>query len=157
MKPGGSVGSRRLYLGFSAANERFAAAISQKKADQAFQACFETLNWAVSLYDNLGIERGKGWVPTDMAQHMRGFRFARNRVHHQWADAMRLGDGMPFPIPFPIAFFVWYWRSELPEPADPRHRDPGGQIAYAATMADRPVLDSVAVISDAFRSAFEGE
>jgi hypothetical protein len=84
---------------------------------------YEALSWAVSIDDRFQslwaaarTNPAKWW--SDGFAHgdtVRGLRYARNRVHHQWADALWLShSGFSFPISFPLAFIEWRWRPELP-------------------------------------------
>ncbi len=79
---------------------------------------------------------------------MSGVRFARNRVHHQWADALLLVDGIPFPIPFPIPFFGWKWR-----PADklPPGRNSEGEDVYREHLQGDPAHEALVKLQAAFR------
>ncbi len=86
-----------------------------RDAEDAYHALFECLAWAASIDERLG-------YPTESPE-LRGLRFARHRVHHQWADALVLTEGARFPITFPTAFFEYEWRpiDDLPagRPGDP--------------------------------------
>jgi hypothetical protein len=56
--------------------------------DQAFFAIFEALNWAVTVDDRLS-DVLVGWPRGyDERDSLLGFRYARNAVHHDWADAL---------------------------------------------------------------------
>ena len=72
----------------------------------AYLPLFEALNWAASLDEHL-----------DYPDHpeLRGMRFARNRVHHQWAEALYVTEGAAYPRAYPRVFFEWRWRMDLPE------------------------------------------
>src|SRR5450755_3053386 len=63
----------------------------------AYNALFEALNWAVAMDDRVGKHWAPDGKPLDWAwrerlgrgvEVMGGVRYARNRVHHQWSDAM---------------------------------------------------------------------
>ncbi len=94
---------------------RFEQRAMGRDAEDAYHALFECLAWAASIDERLGF-------PKDSPE-LRGLRFARHRVHHQWADALVLAEGARFPITFPAVFFEYEWRplEELPagRPGDP--------------------------------------
>ena len=66
----------------------------------SFIPLFETLNWATSLEQYIrarwpselsGSERWYDAIP--YGQTVRSVQFARNCVHHDWAQALTLSDG----------------------------------------------------------------
>jgi hypothetical protein len=63
---------------------------------------------------------------------MSGLRYVRNRVHHQWADAMVTDNGLI--VTFPVTFSSRIWRSgdDLPTPANAR-KEAEGKAAYVRT------------------------
>ena len=71
--------------GYRAAVERLRERIrdANAKAEDTFVPLFEALNWAASV-DIYFIE-GRAPIQDPL---LTGVRFARNRVHHQWADAL---------------------------------------------------------------------
>lgn len=93
---------------------------------------FEALNWAVALDERLckdwvpdGKARQPGWDwPVRLtneadAEAVRGIRFIRNRIHHQWADALRLVKARSRHPPRELEW-TWVSATDLPE-ADPGH------------------------------------
>ena len=154
-----------LVAGYGGALHRFAAAQESRgpvAVDRAYMGLFEALNWAVALDDRLEREwpgeRGKGEQWSDAfaeGRTLRGVRHARNRVHHQWADALvppprprpptrRLPPGYeppllrhrpPPPKPAPyvpslprdISAPFWHWAERLPS-GRPK---PTGEECYA--------------------------
>jgi hypothetical protein len=68
-----------LLRGCAQALARFHDARLGRDSVAAFIPLFEALNWAASIDEGLGY--------LDHAE-LQGSRFARNRVHHQWADAL---------------------------------------------------------------------
>lgn len=154
--PGQAVAVVDLYEGFLQSHDRLQAAIGEQVHPKAFFALFETLNWAVTLQDRLANTRGVAWIPAGSGGLIAGLRFARNRVHHQWADAVEFRDGIPFPIPFPIAFFRWHWRQAevLPKPADPRHNDAAGERAYIEWLAGHSIDESLRDVAAVFSANF---
>ena len=72
--------------------------------EQAFFTIFEALNWAAAIDHRLGTTLGTGeqWASSYAeGAYVLGFRYARNVVHHEWADALYadLGDGLVLPSP----------------------------------------------------------
>ena len=81
---GGRVPQQWLMDGFVEARARFQAAVDRDaRPEDTFIPLFEALSWIHTIDDflkNRGIK--------DEESLRRGFRFVRNRVHHQWADAI---------------------------------------------------------------------
>ena len=88
---------------------------------------------------------------------MSGLRYARNRVHHQWADALvsrAVRGGLTFPVSFPASFGTvvrWVWRdlNELPTAPDVP-RDAPGREAYGTALAGHKVSEAMDAMSQAF-------
>lgn len=98
----GGVATLNLMLsGYAHALERLTRAAKEHDGRGAFRGIFEALNWAVALDARIKDEwapEGKplGWQWRDRvaeARAMAGVRFVRNRVHHQWAQALVRDDG----------------------------------------------------------------
>jgi hypothetical protein len=123
---------------------------------ETFLPLFEALNWAASI-DLYFDEAGKP-IGNDL---LTAVRFARNRVHHQWARALRRYDSPGVPMIHlattssrlvgPPPGFWWHWveAHELP-PGKPWAK---GEAAYKAQLAGnradealeavRPVLEAL--------------
>lgn len=148
-----AVGSPRLIQtanktwmenGYLEAAARFLDAVdSDSTAEETFIPLFEALNWTVSLDERLGRRAEPLW---------RGLRFVRNRVHHQWADAL---EGRELPVSSPLTVggatvtvsgdtVDWFWKplAALPD-APTRHPDPSGQQAYEDQLAGKPARDAI--------------
>ncbi len=148
---------RVMFAGYYRALERFNAAAEGRSGVEAFWPLFEAISWAVSL-DEWAAENwtpeGKplGWEWRQRvhgAQPMAGLRFARNRTHHQWSDALRLDEtGFQFPMRFPIVFFEWVWRPahELPEGRPDSH----GMVVYREWLEGRAARATLAELRQAF-------
>jgi len=105
-----------------------------------FLPLFEALNWAVALDDHVRAHwapegRSLGWGWRDRignGSEVSAVRFVRNRVHHQWADALYEDTGGYGPDPM---FDEWKWRpsDQLPTGSDDRGHDD-----YDARLAERP-------------------
>jgi hypothetical protein len=122
-----------MVLGLRLAVGRFQQAGRAPDPVGAAIPLFEALNWAVALDERLR----KDWIPdgkanppewewptrlTDNEGHaemVRAVRFIRDRVHHQWADAVLLGRGGGH---YPPRDHAWIWVAavDLPE-ADSGH------------------------------------
>lgn len=127
---GARIPAMQMVRGYIQAYERFEGAVRDDEgADRASYALFEALNWAVA-FDVLVCEI---WRPTgqkldfawrqfaggpSLQDLLDGVRYARNLVHHHWADALQHVDVALLPAPLPAPFFTWVWRdaSELPQP-----------------------------------------
>lgn len=78
-----------------------------------------------------------------LASVMSGLRYVRNRVHHQWADAMIEQEPNPSESG-PIWIDIWGWRpiNELPSPSGGRE-DPDGRAAYRDFLEGEAVEDAL--------------
>jgi len=146
-----------MFEGYLRALGRFELAVKGRDAGEAFIPLFEALNWAVALDDRTATHwapDGKvlGWswrqrVPD--AGVMGGVRFARNRVHHQWSDALALDDGhRQYPRSYPLVYFEWVWRpaSELPV----GRADAAGEAVYQGRLEGRAARATLAQLREAF-------
>ena len=149
---------KSLVDGYRGAHMRFQQAALEHDPHPAFHALFETLNWAVALDDRIGAH----WVPEGEplgfgwrdrfagAKPLSGVRWARNRVHHDWSDALVLSEeGMQFPMRFPTTFFEWVWRNveALPPAGKP---DPEGEKVYAELLAGRAARIALVSLEEVF-------
>lgn len=85
----------------------------------AFFALFETLMWAVALDeaidDVFAPDGGAMWWRSDEQGYLlAAVRYVRNRVHHQWANALRLELESGGVLPFPGHAWVWRELTDLP-------------------------------------------
>ena len=86
-----------------------------------FIPLFEALNWIAMIDDRLG-------ESDDDSPALKGIRFARNVVHHQWADALQFEPGAELgvlmlcvsPLGMPSR---WVWRREADLPRSRTGRD----------------------------------
>jgi hypothetical protein len=124
--------------GYRQALRRFRETWSEEEAPREwFFPLFEALNWSVALTDILK-SVGK---PLDDPVIL-GLRFVRNRVHHQWAQALEArqvsGTQVPFPSGevWPPVGWDWYWKPVSRLATDEKHRH--GEAEYTAHLADRP-------------------
>ncbi len=83
---------------------------------------------------------------------MRGIRFARNRVHHQWADAIVFMASQPYKnVPMIRETTTWCATDDLP-PGDPEHPDPGGEQVYRKRLEGGLVRESLEALVRAFKT-----
>lgn len=132
------------FEGFRRGAGRFRDAAKARDPEETYIPLAEALNWAIALDDRV-IEywapegRVLGWSWRQRVPHgdiVRGVRWARNRVHHQWVDAVALDDGgVQLPVTLPTGFFEWAWRpaADLPLGENDRDRD-----AYKRTLEGTP-------------------
>lgn len=117
-------------------------------ADEAFFGIFEALNWAVVVDNRLADVRGRGWASVYGKQDLiAGFRYARNSVHHDWADALELMEGAVLPTPVPFGLFEWLWRSDL------HAKRQGGKTQYRVLLAEKPVRFTLESLDHLYASA----
>ena len=122
---------------------------------ERYFALFEALNWAVSLDDRLvidwpfeEIEHGKYWCDEFRGGGLiRGLRFVRNSVHHDWSLSLDLD---PFENPFQQRIeLLWLcWTEDLAE-----EKQSDGATAYMSYLAGRAVGDTLFEISDILTAA----
>ena len=153
------VGLATFVRGFEEARSRLAAVISKHESppDDVFLPMFEALNWTVPLW--MLARKTNVKLGADDAD-LRGLREARNRAHHQWAEALELGTLTLPPAPIiagggpgrgrvqfirPTTAWAWMWIEEarLPPP-DRGHGHPDDRQAYIDRLEGQPaheVLD----------------
>jgi hypothetical protein len=148
-----------LFEGFEFARHRLHDAAQRELAREAFFALFEALNWAVAIDSFVaecwrpeGQRLGMAWrqrIPG--AELLGGVRYARNRVHHQWADALREDrDGSPSVLPFTMTGLVWRDLTELPIPTKPG-AESSGRSAYQRYLEGSWVTETLTDLADVFR------
>jgi hypothetical protein len=146
-----------LLDGYQQATWRFEDAATREEHLQAFFALFEALNWAHALDDLIGKvfvpegePEGEGWRRWVAGGEgvLGAFRWVRNRVHHQWADALAPHPGTTKRIlPFDGGPQVWRSADDLPTgrggSGERRGRElyeqhfAGQPVAYALREVDR--------------------
>jgi len=148
-----------MLLGFRLAVRRFQDAATETDPTAAALPLFESLNWAVALDERIR----KDWVPDGPppsgwdwpkrigneadAEAVQGIRFIRNRVHHQWADALTLeGPANRYP---PRSFeWVWATVDQLPPP-DLGHGDRGRE-GYEKLLEGQPAEFGLAILRETY-------
>jgi hypothetical protein len=162
---GKRVRARLLTGGFHQAYGRFQVAERDGDAQAAFYALFEGLNWVHAADDAIA----RTWRPRGAVEEepwygwradpslgrdpslvlaLDGLRYARNRVHHQWADAIVTERGLTFPLRFDATLSNWVWRpvDDLPTPSN-AGREAHRRRAYVAALEGRNVGDALAQIA----------
>ncbi len=149
-----------MFDGFAAAAERFLKATEREDPTDSYVALFEALNWAVvldvrtkELWAPRGRDRQPGWGWRDEVEGagvLRGIRFARNAMHHDWAEVLELADvGRAYPKRFPAGYREWVWREIATLPQHGR-KDPEGQAVYIGELAGHPVRHSLVGLHGGF-------
>lgn len=132
-----SVETKVLIAGYRAAVDRFMKARQGHDPHLAFHPLFEALNWAVAIEDQAPAELGR--LKSEDRQLLVAVRYARNRIHHQWADALKYTNGAVLSeLTLPISLFEWQWRpvGEIPQAKKAQHNT--GAAEYTSALADRP-------------------
>jgi hypothetical protein len=152
------VGVELLHKGFSRAFARFmeTGRFAGEPAD-ALIPIYETLNWATTLDERLASDAAAGegldwsWRAnyTD-GKVVAGVRYARNRVHHQWAEALYVTPGAQLPMQLPAPLFEWRWRSELPPGKDDR-----GLSEYEELLSGQPARVTLVLLNQVFTQAVQ--
>jgi hypothetical protein len=149
----GSASLDWLVKGYRRALARFDATEHQREPEERFIPLFEALNWAVVILD-FSRKRGPSITEDDVTFAL---WFARNRVHHQWADALEARDvpdppgmtvravGQGSRIVAPPTVVDWFWRPLSQIPAAPaKHADPDGEKKYTGHLEGKPARQALA-------------
>jgi len=135
-----------LLEGFKQAHQRFRVAKNDDDSRQMFFTLFESLNWIASIDDRLR-DKNPSWQDQfgKKGQIIRALRFVRDRVHHQWADAVYIRPGVSVPVEIPTRLSDWVWieASQLPVPLEEHFRNPHGKKLYQQLLEDRAVRYSL--------------
>lgn len=149
-----------MATGFRRALERFRATNHGTDPVAASIPLFEALSWAVTLDERVkkdwapdGVDNQPGWdwavrlSNESDAETVRGVRFIRNRVHHQWADAVRIQEGGSR---YPPRAFEWIWVSadELPPPDDGFGER--GREGYQRLLEGHPADFTLAILVETY-------
>lgn len=141
-----SVPRQWLVSGYTSAYDRFLAASQHPdRPEDLYVALFETLNWAGALEEKLRPHKN---------QLLLAIRFVRNRVLHDWADAVegrnvpnaqvarQTGAGVMVSgsIPPPVVW-EWFWRNRQHIPSS--RVQPHGGPAYDMHLSEKPVREAL--------------
>jgi hypothetical protein len=146
-----------LIEGYEQAMGRFLDVRNSRDPVATFLPLFEALNWTVAIDSRFEkawrcdplYREGEWW--SDGYIHgntVKGVRFARNRVHHQWADALQMTTGTAFPLTFPMTFMEWRWRIELPAGDSDQFKE-----HYDQEVASHPARVTLQNVADCLRDA----
>jgi hypothetical protein len=144
-----------MFLGFAAAVRRYLDAVDEKDSLVAYVALFEALNWAVVLDERTATiwkPHGEvlGWRWREEirgAEMLRGVRFARNSMHHDWSEVLELTD-----VPHGNllrTFKEWTWRDVDQLPARGREEPEAEQI-YVEQLAGKMVRSTLVGLNAGF-------
>ena len=137
-------GYREALARFRAASER-----NDRSPEEIFKPLFEALNWAASAEEGLRVRMGED----TSGAPVRGLRFARNRVHHQWVDAIQVKEipveASAGPLTISGLTFDWFWKPVTNLPAADR-KDADGEAAYVSHLAERPVRETLFAVEAFF-------
>ncbi len=117
-----------------------------------FIPLFEALHWATSLEYRIAAEwpdpeTGREWYRGfPSGETVRAFRFIRNRVHHQWAEAITIDDA---DRDLPARFAPWIWQ---PKPPGGKPDAPG-ELLYETELAGEPVVGALGRLLGVFGRA----
>ncbi len=145
-----SVPREWLVRGYQRAYARFKEIPQHREAlSEIFLPLFEALTWAGSLEEKLRPHN---------EPLLRAVRNARNRVIHQWADAIKAHD---FPAPtvlsaargsriiLPPLISDWVWR-EVNERPTPGHPEDTGKERYIGLLAGKRVRETLDELTRVF-------
>jgi hypothetical protein len=155
--PQGIVPISTFIDGYEQAARRFYDVMRETDPLITFVPLFDALGWAVAIdsrfqesWEQAPTNPAKWW--SDGFIHgdtVRGVRFARNRVHHHWADALETTSGRSYPAIFPKTFTEWRWRPELPPGANNQFKE-----QYDQDVASHPARVTLGGLSECFAEAF---
>jgi hypothetical protein len=140
----------RLLEGFQRSLGRFqSVAYAELPPIETYIPLFETLNWSASIADWLGKDR-----KPDL---LRAVEYARNAVHHEWIQALRLGPRGFGEGTFGEGTFggpVWRWRAseELPVRKPDKDREP----LYRSLLGGKSALDTLRELDRRLQGEAEG-
>lgn len=83
---------------------------------------------------------------------MRGIRYARNAVHHQWADALEVVPSDDAPMRrYPARPHEWLWRNadELPRPPEGKEGREG-EAVYRQLLEGHTAEDTLGILGEVF-------
>jgi hypothetical protein len=148
-----------MFEGYSCAVGRFDDAAKTRDPTAMFIPLFEALNWAVSLDERAAKHWTRAgeplrWTWREKVRHaelLRGVRFVRNSIHHDWSDALELDErkGRTYPRTYPVVFFEWRWRAagELPELDRP---DADGAATYCEHLQGQAARLTLEMLGQVF-------
>ena len=151
-----TVPATLLIDGYEQACKRFYSSMNGSDRDATFMPLFEALSWIVCIDERLqSVWKAAPTNPSRLwsdgfthGDTVKGVRFARNRVHHQWADALWLSLGAQLPRKLPFMLGEWRWRPELPP-----GRNNEFEAEYKHYVAGNPARVTLSELSQCFAEA----
>jgi hypothetical protein len=110
------------------------------------------------LRDATSLFAGDGRERISSAEVLRGVRYARDSMHHDWASALLVAEGgRHYPRTYPLVYFEWVWRpcDRLPQPD---RTDNASVTVYRERLeggAARATLHDLGGVFASLRSALE--
>ena len=160
--PTATVTTTTVFRGFSESLSRYHEAAQHRDGTGTYLPLFEALNWCASLDYRLQAwwrsnrsNRDRWWCDGfTYGDTVLGTRFARNCVHHQWAEALRLSETAPnrsggFSR---VPRFEWRWREALP-PAPEGHDHLRQE--YRDNLASNPARDTLEAVVECVAAALK--
>jgi len=135
------VPADKLLQGFLQARWRVDRALPSEEPWQLFFSLFETLNWATALDAAISRAvggRAKWWKDDEQGYLVSALGYARNRVHHQWAHALRARRRPNGGLPLFEGGFTWIWRDLDELPRENRRSAREDMDAYAYMVRQEP-------------------
>jgi hypothetical protein len=154
--PDGIVPISTFIQGFEQAARRFHDVMRETDPLATFIPLFDALGWAVAIDNRFqgawAVARtnpdkwwSDGFIHGDT---VKGVRFARNRVHHHWADALETTSGRSYPTTHRKVYMEWRWRAELPPGLNDEFKE-----HYHQEVASHPARVTLGDLSECFADA----
>jgi hypothetical protein len=144
-----------LFDGFEQAFERWRTVeFGTHDPIATFIPLFETLEWTACLDERLGQIWARPGEPRllEWSKDLRGLRWARHRVHHDWAVAVRAVPSIELPGHYEGApEYEWVWRDELPQERPVPQHLRKDEPHYQARLAGRPARVTINLVREFFR------
>lgn len=145
----------QLFEGFLQARDRVSMAVVAEDPIRLFFGLFETLNWTVALADAIAFVSPSGekwWRDSDNGFLIMGVRYARNRVHHQWANALQSEIESSSVLPFKGRTWVWRELEDLPSPSPGRSTEQDQDIYRYMRCSEPRVTYTLADLEPVLRA-----
>ena len=125
--------------------------------EQALKSVGQSMFWACNLmefYEKYSSEYKKIRDSDQAIDVVKGIKYARHRVTHQFIQLLYATEGMAFPIMFPASFFEIRWKplNQLPPP-DKGHEHKSEGEAYKKKLEDQPVRLTFYILDGFFNRA----
>jgi hypothetical protein len=149
------VSLETLFDGFEQAFERWTRVqFATHDPITTFIPMFETLEWAACLDERLGwiwARPGESRL-LEWSKDLRGLRWARHRVRHDWAVAVRVVRSAELPGHYEGApEYEWVWRDNLPESEPVKAHLRKDEQHYLSKPAGKPARVTINLVREFFR------